>query len=632
MRKLILVMMALGLACTNATASKFGYCKDELGRTNMFRMGSTDKQGLAIRLSHDKLQAMKGVTISGIEVAFGSRNTDGKSATLFITKRLNNAAGDDLIAEKTVTITKAISWLQYDITPYTITGDEEELYIGYHETIGTSYKSLMSDFTADIKGYCYAYNNGTWTDIYGNGFGAACIRLITSDYQTKDLMAKAGTIDGYFKVGNNYDYSGQIINIGTETITSFDLTVNNNGTETTTNYTGLSIAQGDIFDYTISQLKSESMGNRTISATISNVNGTTDSDPSDNRFESPMFFYPEKMEKCELLEVFTGQACPNCPTGHLTINKDLSTTSAKVVEVMHHAGYQPDIFTTNEDLDYTVFYGSTSTFAPAAMVNRTTLPLISAVPVFNVDEGYVAWALEQMSSKQPYASLKLNTTYDKDTREVRVDLTAYIHNDLPADNNLINVVVTQDNLIAKQSNGGTQYNHSKVFRESLTGNSWGLLIPADETKAGSTITWNKTFTLPEAYRASGWTNAMLTQSGYTEADVTTTAVAEDINIVAYIGGYKANDFVGHEVFNSIETKLGSNAEQGGCNAIHDATNDHKEIGISISEGKISVDADNYSVYDMTGKTMSNHSPLPRGVYIVKAICNGKVFTKKVAIR
>ena len=100
-------------------------------------------------------------------------------------------------------------------------------------------------------------------------------------------MAKAGTIDGYFKVGNNYDYSGQIINIGTETITSFDLTVNNNGTETTTNYTGLSIAQGDIFDYTISQLKSESMGNRTISATISNVNGTTDSDPSDNRFESP---------------------------------------------------------------------------------------------------------------------------------------------------------------------------------------------------------------------------------------------------------------------------------------------------------------------------------------------------------
>ena len=139
MRKLILVMMALGLACTNATASKFGYCKDELGRTNMFRMGSTDKQGLAIRLSHDKLQAMKGVTISGIEVAFGSRNTDGKSATLFITKRLNNSAGDDLIAEKTVTITKAISWLQYDITPYTITGDEEELYIGYHETIGTSY-------------------------------------------------------------------------------------------------------------------------------------------------------------------------------------------------------------------------------------------------------------------------------------------------------------------------------------------------------------------------------------------------------------------------------------------------------------------------------------------------------------
>lgn len=635
MKKFILTMVALAIFAVDICAtSTFGYCNGELGRTNMFRMGNTEKQGLAIRLSHEKLQALKGVNINGIELAVGSRNTNNKTITIFISKKLNGCTSDDYIWQTTVTPSKAITWLQYDVTtvtPYTITGEEEELFVGYYMEIGTTYKALMSDFTSDVEGCCYAYNNGEWSDIYGNGYGAACIRLLTSDYQSTDLAIKAGSIEGYFKVGNDYSYSGQIINLGTKTVNSFDLTVSVDGNESTVNYKDLSLAQGNTFDYTINGLKSDNTGNKNVSAAISNINGGNDSDASDNKFQSSMFFYPANMEKCEFVEGFTGQSCPNCPTGHVNINNALAESTAKVVEVMHHSGYSPDIFTTDEDLDYTIFFGSNSTYAPAIMVNRTTLSAIGSVPVFNTSKEYIVWALEQMGNKQPYASLKLNTTYNKDTREATVDFTAYIHNDLPGDNNLINVILTQDNLIAKQSNGSSSYNHSHVFRQTLTGNVWGLLISADNAKAGDSIKWSSTFTLPESYTASAWTNDMLTQSGYTKDDITTAVVADDINVVAYIGGYKANDYLGHEVYNCIEAKLGDNVEHG--SGILDISNDRQNIGISVCDGKINVAGGyTYYIYNMAGKQMSQCSTLPQGMYIVKVINQGKAFTKKVIVK
>ncbi|MCI7483882.1 MAG: hypothetical protein PUF47_04835 [Prevotella stercorea] len=55
MRKTLLSIASLLLVAGNINATNIGYSKDEISRNNVFRLGSTEKQGQAMRLSHAKL-------------------------------------------------------------------------------------------------------------------------------------------------------------------------------------------------------------------------------------------------------------------------------------------------------------------------------------------------------------------------------------------------------------------------------------------------------------------------------------------------------------------------------------------------------------------------------------------------
>ena len=630
MKRFILLFFAMCSIATGIHASKFGYTDGTYSRTNIFRMGSTTKQGMAIRLSHEKLERMKGVTINGIEAVFGTRNTTNKQATLFIS---TNPDGTPLV-EKTIDISKAASWLSFDIDPYTITGEEEELYIGYYAEVGTTYLLLSCDYSKDIKGCCYAYKDGQWTDIYGYGFGAVNIKAVTSDYTATDMLAKPLKLDGYFKAGTPYIYEGQIINIGTENINSFDITLTmDNGEGMTNSITGLDIPQGGTYEYTLPETTALKSGKMVVKAEITNVNGGEDFDSSDNSTESELFFYPEEMERSIMLEGFTGQDCSNCPAGHLHINNVVEASSENIVEVMHHSGYYPDIFTMDEDLDYTFFFGSGSVYTPAVMVNRTAFPALSDVPTFNTEEDNISWAINEAANTQPYVSLKLETSYDQESREVNVSVEAYAHNDLPAEKNIINVFMTQDNILANQTNGGSSYNHSAVLRGVLTGNSWGLLLP--NGKAGERHTWSKTFTLPEEITSSGWTESMLESAGMTKDDVTIPVVVDDMNIIAYVAAYESSNTNGNYIYNCVKAKLGESYEQDGfATSIKGIEREDSAPEVKIKDGQIAVVGDykDYSVYGISGKAMAKNGRLMPGLYIVKIDCNGKNITKKVLVR
>ena len=51
------------MAMLPTNAATFGYTNGTFSTSNLFRMGSTTKQGQAIRLSHEKLQMFKGKSI-----------------------------------------------------------------------------------------------------------------------------------------------------------------------------------------------------------------------------------------------------------------------------------------------------------------------------------------------------------------------------------------------------------------------------------------------------------------------------------------------------------------------------------------------------------------------------------------
>lgn len=641
MRKHLLrsvLLMAATVMGTAAPAANIGYSNGTVGRAYLFRLGNTDKQGMAIRLGSDKLKELKGATISGIQTVFGSRNTTGKTAHLFVATSPEGKA----LTEQDVTISTVTKWADFTLTtPYTITGEEGELYIGYTADIDSHYSLLSSDKSNDTKGVNYAYKDGEWTDLYGTGLGCVSVRAIVSDAPAfNDAMLKTLSFDGYYKVGNDYQFAGQMFNFGTETITSLDVTLKAGaGEPVTQTISGLSIAPGATYDITFPTYTPQEEGSLNLSLTISKVNGLSDSDATDNEGATTLYFYPKGMERSLLLEGFTGQSCSNCPAGHTAINSFLGSTTESVVEVMHHVGYEPDRFAMAQSDAYRVFFNSATSYAPAFMMNRAIISGLNTQPVMNTGTEYMTSAAQYLSTKhRPYVSLKLESQYDETSREMTTKLTVYAHENLPEGQNVLNVYLVQNNIIAPQTAGGTNYNHSMVFRGALTGNAWGMLLPTD-MQAGDSATWEKTSTLSETIFSDYWTNISTWANSYytyTQDDLNVPTDPANTYIVAYVGGFGGSESIeGHEVYNCTQVKLGQSHTQSGLTGIQAVSNGDSRLVPTFSvEGRrvVATGCDHVAVYNMAGQQMPAGADLTQGLYIVRATAAGKTTAKKIIIK
>ncbi len=638
------VASALLLLATNINATEIGYAKEKINRAYTFRLGSTTKQGQAIRLSHAKLQALKGKTIDFAEFVVGSKNTTGGTIDAFITTSLDDAP----VAEGTVKITKALSKLKWTLDkPYTITGDEQELYIGFTGDIKTSYKLLISDGSYDIDGCNFAYKDGAWVDTYGMGQGSAHIYINVegvADYP--DVIMGKSNFDAYFKAGDANDISARFVNAGTTAIKSFDAKVTVGDNVSTQHFDNLTINPKDTYSFKVEGVNSDEEGQRDVRVDIVNVNGgDNDIDSSDNVSSGSVFFYPHNMERSVLVEGFTGQDCPNCPNGHLVINNAINTAEAslsdKIIEVSHHAGYYPDIFTMSEDDSYRFYYSNpASTFAPAVMVNRNADASISSFPVIQIEYANICNLIYHAAQSKPYVSLNLATELDKDTRELKVKFQIKPHTTMPTDHTLFNVFLVQDSLVAYQSNGGSDYIHNRVFRGTLTDNSWGLVV--DDLTPGKVVTWEKTITIPEKIHSSYWTDDLIDGTGmysgkYKVDQVDIATVLKNMTLVAYVAQYDNTDNSKNIVYNSVEVKLGESYKQAGfgeATAVKGVTADDQPAAISVENGKVRVQGDcsKVSVYNLAGAQVDANATLSGGVYIVKAIVGGKQIAKKVLVR
>lgn len=87
----------------------------------------------------------------------------------------------------------------------------------------------------------------------------------------------------------------------------------------------------------------------------------------------------------------------------------------------------------SENPTYIFFYPNTSsTFAPAAMVNRNTYANVSTTPIVNdTDVNSLLSTIYYADTKEPYVSLYLKTTLDESTRELNVKLYVLPHKTMP---------------------------------------------------------------------------------------------------------------------------------------------------------------------------------------------------------
>lgn len=625
MRKILLSIASLLIFAGSINATNIGYSKDDINRLNTFRLGSSHKQGQAIRFSHAKLQALKGKTIDFAEFVVGSKNTTDNNINVFLATTLTGTP----IAEGTLEVKRGLTKIKWTLDkPYTITGEEECLYIGYTAEIGTTYNLLISDKSYDIEGCNFAYKDDAWVDTYGMDRGSALIFVNVEDADNlTDAIIGKSNFDGYYKAGDKCKFTAQFINAGTTNINSFDAVVEIGGSKTTQHFADLNIEPKEAYSFPISDIDTSTEGAQNISITIANVNGADkEADTSDNSVSSELFFYPKNMERSLLLESFTGQGCQNCPGGHLNIEAAIKKTGKDIVEVAHHVGYKADLFTMSEDPTYVFFYPNiSSTFAPAAMVNRNTYANVSTSPIVE------ATSIEKLLStiyyadtKEPYVSLYLKTTLDESTRELNVKLYVLPHKTVPHNNSVFNVFLVQDGIEAYQEKGGDNYTHNRVFRGTVTGNAWGYSVK--DITAGKLLSWEKTITIPDSIHSSYYAD---------ETKNNVEAVLKNMSVVAYIGEFDQNDNTKHTIYNCCEARLGESHKQTGFAKPTDVNSAEAEqtLNIFVNNGKVCVEGDysRLSVYNLAGAQVEN-AALAKGVYIVKVVAGGKQTTKKILVR
>lgn len=114
--------------------------------------------------------------------------------------------------------------------------------------------------------------------------------------------------------------AGSIRNLGGNTINSFDVNWNlNGGTTYTQNITGLNLTAGQVYNYNHTNTWDATPGNYVLNVTVTNVNGTADSNPSNNTISRNISIASGSTAHKPLYEKFTSSTCPPCASFNASV-------------------------------------------------------------------------------------------------------------------------------------------------------------------------------------------------------------------------------------------------------------------------------------------------------------------------
>ena len=235
-----------------------------------------------------------------------------------------------------------------------------------------------------------------------------------------------------------------------------------------------------------------------------------------------------------LLENFTSYYCSNCPTGHNRLSAAYQGLEDRVAWVSHHAGFQNDAMTISESLQLEALYGTSSTYAPAMMIDRDMIYSEgNPGPVHQLESSStIHYQLSQTTSTP--CPLRLNLrgiNYDASSRQLQVTVDGRFLSDMQADNPRLALYLCEDSVIGLQANGysnNNNYCHDHVIRASIT-NVWGDPDIVTSTTEGSTFAHTFTYTLPQGLRA------------------------DKCYLVAFVANYGSSVTTGRKVLNTIKS-------------------------------------------------------------------------------
>ena len=256
---------------------------------------------------------------------------------------------------------------------------------------------------------------------------------------TNGAIMSIGGLGGI--VGSTISPSVTVRNLGTNAITSFDLTIDYNGNQITENITGVNIASLASYTVDFANTITLAAGALPVVATISNVNGAgADMDPADDVKTVIIDPVVPAAGKMVVGEEGTGTWCQWCPRGAVFMDMMSNTYPDHFVGIAVHNG---DPMTVT---DYDAAIGGLIGGYPSAVVDR--LPEIdpSALEVDFMNRIVVA----------PKAIITNGAQYNGTTGLLQVSVTADFQQAITGDYRLA-CVITEDGVTGSGS-GWSQAN------------------------------------------------------------------------------------------------------------------------------------------------------------------------------
>ena len=305
-----------------------------------------------------------------------------------------------------------------------------------------------------------------------------------------DMAGRAMTTSPSLILSNGpFTISGDLQNMGSNTVTSMDINYSIDGGATVTeNVSGLSLATGDYYSFNHGTPWSPSAGTYNIDIWATNINGSADMDTSNDMASGSVTVFANGDIKRPMLESFTSSTCGPCVAGN-------QNTSAVL------AAYSDDQYSM---LKYQMSWpGSGDPYYTLEGGDRRTYYNVNAVPDFVLDGNVWQGNSSSLTGSQIDAVIanpafvSLSSYHVMDGQ--KIDFTVSINplGDFAGPLTLYSAIfeyMTYNNI---GSNGETQF--SKVMKKMVPGSmgfSLGSLTDGQTVVENFSHTFQGSYTLP----------------------------------------------------------------------------------------------------------------------------------------
>lgn len=365
---LVFCILTCTLSAHAQTKAYLGYCEGKIATATSGHItginGTEAWLDLAIRLPKSMLASYAGCKVTGIN--FGLPAADAYPD--FVTGWVRTTKTGGNMAEGTNTALKQ-GW---NVIPagqsYTITGNEEELWVGV--TFRQSLKlSILSFAGTDSPDGAWAAKNGTWTDYSPKHWGSLAIEaIVEGSVPTRNLsFMTVQAAQNLVEKGKPIVISGTIKNQASETAKNPIIRYDVNNGQVTGSYTlNTSIVFRESKDFTLSiptdALDVDATAN--IELTLCWGDGGSDDGPEDNVAQLTVDMVRELFYRTMVVEEGTGAWCGWCVYGIVGLREMKKLYGDRFIGIAVHNGDQYVVGA------YDGWMGSKISGYPSCFINR----------------------------------------------------------------------------------------------------------------------------------------------------------------------------------------------------------------------------------------------------------------------